>query len=190
MNQKINIVFEGLPAVGKTSTIETIKNKDVLVLKEHYDTNFDYRNATVENYIDNDFYKSNMIKKNKSKILLSDRYYYTTIIHKCVREEIAFNIDTFLKYRKELYLNNLSEPDIIFHFCEQPEQCLTRILQSPRYLEEKGWWLDEEFLTKMSNYYQKLFDEIIFKFSSNIKVFTVNKHNAVKKFNCVKNLYN
>lgn len=160
----MNIIFEGLPASGKTSVLEKMRStfENSICLEESIIPDFDYRNATQDDYISNDQMKSDIIRNNNEKLLFSDRYYYSTLIFDCVIKNKRICDDSVYESYNRLYTYHLNIPDCIIYFNQTVETSYNRIIDSSRYHETTGWWLDKSFLDKMKEWYSFYFNTSYF----------------------------
>jgi thymidylate kinase len=172
----LNIVFEGLPASGKTSVLKMMRNmfENSICLEEIVIADFDYRIATQADYVLNDQVKSNMLRHNDEILLFCDRYYYSTLIFDCVLNKRKICEESIFESYNSLYTYYLNIPDYIIYFNQTVDVSYNRIMAGSRYQETAGWWLDKSFLAKMKKWYSFFFNTIHFYKTRLIQIDSMN----------------
>lgn len=168
-NNNVIIVFEGPDGSGKTTQCKllqkALKNKDAdcIYFKARVKPTYEYKILcnieSINNKLGREFPKwlkstiiayerakqlHNILSKNKNKLIIIDKYIYSTEIYlKYIGIDYAY---------PKLMLESLPEPDIIFLFDLDPKICLERIRSRGTKINRNE---TEEFLLMLNKHLTK-----------------------------------
>ena len=163
------IVFEGIDGSGKTTVVKKIgkilelEGKDVFITEEPTKTwiGKDVRRAIEEEK--NPFTQALLffadraehiyeIKKNLEKIVLCDRYVYSTYAYQGAQLSKVMSVEEALEWLERIYEPIKLDPDMVFLIDVEPEVGLSRIYGR----EKKEKFEKIEFLKKVRKIYSYL----------------------------------
>jgi len=166
----MNVIFEGLPGAGKSTTINLIKNtwtgKKVVVLSEFME-NVQGDKRDIEYFLANEEMKYNIMKQSHDDLCLCDRFWQSTLVYNAVSCN-ANTLDELRSLYRIIYKDKVFKEDVYVYLYVPSYVSLAR---HTNVGEDECLWFNSTFNKKAERIYDLLYHNIeMFRPSLKLKI--------------------